>query len=309
MLITVFTPTYNRAYTLNRVFDSLMAQTFPHDKFEWILIDDGSSDNTQELVKYFLQKTDVKINYIYQENRGKNYCHNKAITLARGELFLILDSDDAITSDCMNIFWNHWQGIEDKIKENIYGINCLCRDGYTNKIIGHKVKEGLFSDGYRWKHENRVYSEAWGALNTKLFKKHLFPEIEGIKFIPEAYLWDSLSNNRILFATNDTLRIVFHQNDGFTKNLINSYKNHSKGRYIYYLLVINRLFYKLLKYNPLRAIKDMIQFGRMGLHSGYSFLKMLKDIKSIFKKVIFAFLFPVSYYFYRKDILNDKRDL
>jgi len=196
MLITVFTPTYNRAYTLQRVFDSLMTQTFLHDAFEWILIDDGSSDNTQHLIKSFLQKADFKIEYIYQENRGKNYCHNKAITLAKGELFLILDSDDAITSNCMDVFWKHWQNLDNKIKKDIYGINCLCRDGYTNQLIGHKVKEGLFSDGYKWKHQNRVYFDGWGALNTEIFKKYLFPEIEGIKFIPEAYLWDGTGDKR-----------------------------------------------------------------------------------------------------------------
>ena len=307
MLITVFTPTYNRAYTLQRVFDSLMAQTFSHEAFEWILIDDGSSDDTQQLVKSFLQKADFKIEYIYQENRGKNYCHNRAIKLAQGELFLILDSDDAITSDCMEIFWNHWQNLDDKIKKDIYGINCLCRDGYTGQLIGHKVKEGLFSDGYKWKHQNRVYFEAWGALNTQLFKKYLFPEREGIKFIPEAYLWDDASNNRAVLSTNDALRIVFFQNDGFTKNILSSYKKHSQGRYIYHKMVVNKLFYKLLRYNPLRAIKDMIQFGRMGLHSGYSFFKMLQDVESILKKMLFIFLLPFSYYFYKKDIKsNDK---
>lgn len=304
MLITVFTPTYNRAYTIERVFDSLMAQTFSHDKFEWILIDDGSSDNTQELVDSFLKKADFKIVSITQQNMGKNYCHNRAITLAEGELFLILDSDDAIVPECMDTFWKHWLSLDQNVKKNIYGINCLCKDGYTDKLIGHSVQEGFISDSYKWKHKHRVFFETWGALNTQLFKQHLFPQIDEIKFIPEAYLWDRVRNKRAVLSTNNTLRIVFHQKDGFTCNTLKSYISHSKGRYLYHQMIVNELFFELLKYNPLRLLKDIIQLGRMGFHSNYSYFRILKEINSFFKKIIFMLFTPISFYFYKNDRKN-----
>lgn len=299
--ITVFTPTYNRAHTLQRVFNSLMAQTFDHNKFEWILIDDGSSDNTKDLVENFLQKADFKIEYIVQENRGKNYCHNRAISLAKGELFLILDSDDEIVPECMDVFWRYWENLDENLKKDIYGINCLCKDGYTNTLIGHFVQEGLFSDSYRWKHENKVYFEAWGALNTKLFKKHLFPQIDGVKFIPEAYLWDSVGHKRAVLSTNEILRIVYFQDDGFSKNIIKSYKNHAHGRYIYHLMVVNNLYFDLFRYNFLRAIKDMIQLSRMGLHANFSIFKMAKDVRSLSKKFLFLLFLPVGFYLHKRD--------
>lgn len=302
MLISVFTPTYNRAYTLKRVFDSLMAQTFSHDNFEWILINDGSTDNTEDLIQSFLKDADFKIEYIVQKNMGKNYCHNKAITLAQGELFLILDSDDAIVPECMNTFWKHWQDLDLNVKKEVYGINCLCKDGYTDNLIGNSGKEGLEKDAYRWKHQHKIYFETWGALNTQLFKQHLFPQIDDIKFIPEAYLWDRVGNKRFILLTNHILRVVFHQNDGFTKNIIKSYQNHSKGRYIYHKMVINELFFKLLKYNLFRLVKDIIQLGRMGFHSGYSASKMVQEINSISKKWIFILLIPISFCLYKKDI-------
>ena len=300
---TVFTPTYNRVYTLQRVFDSLMSQTIHHSNFEWILINDGSTDNTDEIVKKFFSKADFNIQYIKQENHGKNYCHNKAIKLAQGELFLILDSDDAIVSECMDIFWRTWKKISLIDKEEIYGINCLCKDGYTNKLIGHKVEDGLIENAYKWKHQNKIYFEGWGALNTKVFKKNLFPEINNIKFIPEAYLWDKVAKNRKVFSINEVLRIVFFQNDGFTKNIIDSYRKHSEGRYIYHKMVINDLFWDLLITNPVRLLKDFIQFGRMGLHSKKRIKQILKDINTFYKKIIFLFLLAISFYFYKKDIL------
>ena len=298
---TVFTPTYNRAYTLQRVFESLMNQTISHNDFEWILINDGSTDNTDELVRKFIAQADFKIIYIKHNNKGKNYCHNEAIKMAKGELFLILDSDDAIVPECMEVFWKYWETISLNDKKDIYGISCLCKNGYTNTLIGHKVEEGLIKNAFIWKHKNKMYFDNWAALNTKVFKNYLFPEIEKVKFIPEAYVWDKASKNRKIFVTNEILKIVFYQKEGFTKNIIDSYINHSKGRYLYHKMVINELFWDLLKVNPLRLLKDFIQFGRMGFHSDYSIKKMLTDLNTFYKKFIMIFIFFISFYFYRKD--------
>ncbi len=299
---TVFTPTYNRAYTLQRVFDSLMSQTIYHSNFEWILINDGSTDNTDELVEKFISEADFDIRYIKQENKGKNYCHNKAIKLAQGELFLILDSDDAITPECMDVFWSYWMEISKENKKEIYGISCLCKNGYAGSLIGHKVEEGLIADTFMWKHKNKIYFDAWAALNTVVFKRYLFPEIENIKFIPEAYLWDKVGKNRKIYSTNEVLKIVFYQNDGFSKNIIDSYIKHSKGRYMYHKMVINDLFWELLKANPIRLLKDFIQFGRMGFHRECSVKKMMKDINSRYKVVFFIFIVFLSWFFYKTDI-------
>jgi glycosyltransferase involved in cell wall biosynthesis len=298
---TLFTPTYNRAYTLKRVFDSLMAQTIEHSSFEWILVDDGSTDDTQELADKFISEADFDIRYVKQSNHGKNYSHNKAVAMAEGELFLILDSDDEIVAKCMEIFWNYWSQISSDTKENIYGINCLCKDGFTDTLIGHKVEEGLMEDALIWKLKNRVFFETWGALNTKLFKKHLFPEIEGVKFIPESYLWDSVGKNRKIYSTNEILRVVYHQDDGFTNNITKSYINDSKGRYIYHKMVVNDMFFELLRYTPVRLLKDIIQFVRMGLHSNYSLLEILNALDKKYKKIITFFFFSFGYFFYLKD--------
>jgi len=303
---TVFTPTYNRAYTLQRVFDSLMNQTIRHCDFEWILINDGSTDNTDKLVEKFFSEADFDIRYVKQENKGKNYCHNKAIKLAQGELFLILDSDDAIVPECMDVFWSYWMKISEDDKKDIYGVSCLCKNGYTDSLIGHKVEEGLIKNTFIWKHKNRIYFDGWAALNTVVFKKYLFPEIEDIKFIPEAYLWDKISKNRKIYSTNEILKIIFYQNDGFSKNIIDSYVKHSKGRYLYHKMVINDLFWDLLKANPIRLLKDFIQFGRMGFHSRIKVKYMLKDINSIYKKNILFFTIPISYFFFISDIKLQK---
>ena len=92
-MITVFTPAYNRAHLIHRVYDSLKAQTYR--EFEWIIVDDGSSDNTEEVVKgYMVQDNFFDIRYFYQTNQGKHMATNRAVQEARGELFITIDSDD-----------------------------------------------------------------------------------------------------------------------------------------------------------------------------------------------------------------------
>ncbi|MGK6699482.1 glycosyltransferase family A protein [Acinetobacter baumannii] len=94
--LTIFTPSYNRAHTLHRVYESLQVQTLQN--FEWIIIDDGSIDNTEDVVKDIINKSKFPIIYIKQENSGKQAAWNKAVSLAKGEYFCCLDSDDSIYS-------------------------------------------------------------------------------------------------------------------------------------------------------------------------------------------------------------------
>ena len=95
--ITVFTPTYNRGYTLKKLYNSLKKQS--DNDFEWLIIDDGSTDDTKSLVKDFIKENKVNIRYMYKKNEGKYKAINTAIDLAKGELFFIVDSDDWITED------------------------------------------------------------------------------------------------------------------------------------------------------------------------------------------------------------------
>ena len=113
-LVTVFTPTFNRAHTLHRVFESLTQQTFRD--FEWLVIDDGSTDNTQQLIDSWTQAADFPIRYFFQPNGGKHIAHNTALTLAEGTFLVIADSDDRFIPDALQIFTDTWAAISDADK-------------------------------------------------------------------------------------------------------------------------------------------------------------------------------------------------
>ena len=105
MLLTVCTPTYNRAHTLPRLYESLVRQT--SQDFEWLVVDDGSTDNTRELVDGWVAEGRIRIRYVYKENGGKPSAHNLGVRMAAGELFFCVDSDDYLTDNAVEVIRNN----------------------------------------------------------------------------------------------------------------------------------------------------------------------------------------------------------
>ena len=106
-MITILTPTYNREKTLKRAYESLLAQT--NKDFEWIVVDDGSSDNTKSLIEGFINESKLDIRYIYKTNGGKHTALNVGTAEAKGELLLILDSDDYLSEDAIELSYAYWE--------------------------------------------------------------------------------------------------------------------------------------------------------------------------------------------------------
>ena len=106
-MITVFTPTYNRKKELSNLYNSLLSQTYKD--FEWLIVDDGSKDDTKSLINKFKTEKKIRINYIYKENGGKPSAYNVGLINAKGEIFLCVDSDDIISSDALKIIYDDYK--------------------------------------------------------------------------------------------------------------------------------------------------------------------------------------------------------
>ena len=130
--ISVLTPTYNRENKLHRVYNSIKNQTLKKRDgeyiFEWIIIDDGSTDNTRKLVETWKNEVDWPIIYRYQTNKGKPWALVEGIKLVKGELTLIADSDDEFLPETFETFYTVWQGFDDEEKAKCGGIGVLCQD-------------------------------------------------------------------------------------------------------------------------------------------------------------------------------------
>ena len=206
---TIFTPTYNRASTLVRVYHSLRNQTVKD--FEWLIVDDGSTDNTGELVRRWQSEcTDFDIRYIHQENRHKKVAHNRAIAEARGELFIVFDSDDSCLPEAVETFHSVWASLPAAERDRFVGLCCLCQDE-TGRIVGDRFPGGDYIDSnsleIRFRHN--VWGEKWGCNRTDVLRDFPFREdIPGL--VPEGSVWDAIAKRYKIRFFNRALRI-YHQ--------------------------------------------------------------------------------------------------
>ena len=255
MLITVFTPTYNRAYILNKLYESLIDQT---DKFfEWVVLNDGSIDNTDELVNKWIKEKKIKIKYIKTVNGGKQRAINYGVKEAIGELFFIVDSDDYLRYDAIESVKADWEILSGE-KAVVSGL-CYKKVIYTtNKIIGVDYPEPAINASLlSMKYQYKVKGDMAQIFQTKLLREYPFPEIEGETFVPEAYIWNRITDKRPMRFINNGIYFCEYLEDGLSANFLRNLKKNPKGFKLYYHDVLN---YKIIPIkDKLKAIIRIIQ--------------------------------------------------
>lgn len=189
MKITILTPTYNRAYVIDKLYKSLLKQTAKN--FEWLIVDDGSTDNTKELIKKYIDEKKISIRYIFQENGGKHRALNKGISMIDNEVTFIVDSDDYLLNNAIENITKYYE----KYKENpkICGFSFL-RCFPNMKINGMKFRQDEYvSDYISCRLNEQIIGDKAEAYITKYLKETPFLEIENEKFLFEDYVWMKLA--------------------------------------------------------------------------------------------------------------------
>src|SRR5260370_1633948 len=182
-VFTVFTRTFNRSQTLSRVYEGLRLQTFRD--FEWLIVDDGSTDGTKEIVEKWQTESAFVIRYIYQENQGKLAAFNHGVQEARGELFVTLDSDDACVPQALERLKYHWDGIPTAEKDKFSAVTALCKD-QNGRLVGDEFpRDVLDFDSIELVFKYNVKDEKWGFHRHDGFKQFPFPKIRNAKFISD----------------------------------------------------------------------------------------------------------------------------
>lgn len=294
---TVFTPTFNRKHTLHRVYESLRAQTFRD--FEWIVVDDGSVDGTGALVAQWQAEADFPVIYHYQENSGKHIAFNQAVQLARGELFLVIDSDDGFTPDALAAMLKAWQEIE--VKSDYTGVVVLARydDGH---ISGKPFPNSPFdTDALSLNYEHRLPGERWGFHRTDVLKEFPFPEDnKNVRFVPENIVWDAIARKYKIRCINEVLRI-YYQDSGNQVTRANPKKKALVKDY--FLQLLNRDF-DYFRFAPKPFIKYAILYIRYSLHLGeYAFLLPRKFAKAQIY-LLNLLVMPIAFALFFKDKWN-----
>lgn len=208
---TVFTPTYNRAHTLARVYDSLRAQTFRD--FEWVVVDDGSVDGTAALLAGWAREAAFPVRVFKQPHSGKPAGVNRGVAEARGELFLIADSDDSFVPTALERFAYHWDSIPTRERERFTGVTSLCCDEAGRRIGDPFPRDPTDSDSLEIYYRYGVRGEKWGFHRTSVLRAFPCPVAEGARHVPEDVVWRAIARRYKTRFVNEVLR-VYHQGSG-----------------------------------------------------------------------------------------------
>lgn len=290
---TVFTPTFNRAHTLSRVFDSLCVQNCRD--FEWLIIDDGSTDNTANLVAEWRQIATFPIRYLHQDNAGKHVAHNRAVREARGDFIVIIDSDDALAANALERLQDVWNSIPVDQRPSFSGVSGLCCNQH-GQIIGDPYPDDPFDASPREHvYIHKLRGERCGMVKTEILRRYPFPEIARTRFVPEDVVWMELAKHYKQRAVNEVFRIYYVDDTetGSTLTKRRNLRSDAAGRMHYYVWLLNNDIDYLFK-RPDIFLKAAIMLPVVGRHMGRSLLQIIGDLRSPMAKGLVLGAFPVS---------------
>ena len=254
MKLTIFTPTYNRAYVLGRVYNSMLKQS--NKDFEWVIMDDGSTDNTEELVVQWEKEKQVCIKYYKQENQGRFAAFNNVKQYFDGELILWCDSDDELVEDAVELIIDTWTGLQNC--SELSGIlGYMVNRNYD--LIGTEFPTNIKSermfvlyDKYKLKGDKAV------VFRNDLVQKYCYPVFENEKFGGDSLLFNKINDEYPMYLLRNPLVIREYLPDSITNNLLKNHINSANGMREHYKdAILHEKYNKMIYVNIMWDILHM----------------------------------------------------
>ena len=294
----MFTATYNRAHVLHRVYASLRAQTFRD--FEWLVVDDGSTDGTRALVAGWRAAAGFPIRYRYQENRGKHVAYNHAVPLARGRFFLTLDSDDACVPQALARLNRYWEEIPEREKPRFSAVTVLCMDA-AGRVVGDRFPRRITdSDSLDAHYRLKIKGEKWGFQRTAVMREYPFPVPDRkLSHVPESIVWNRIARRYRTRFVNDPLRIYHTESDSITAAPA------AAGRNAYSYALGNRI--KLnedidyLRHAPAAFLRAAANYVRFSLHVRRKPAAIVASLGNFRSRLLCLAAFPLGWGVYARD--------
>ncbi len=284
-LITIFTPSYNRAFILPRLYDSLCRQT--NNNFVWSIVDDGSSDNTEDLVNNWIKKKEIEINYTKVVNGGKMRAHNFGVKNCNTSLFVCVDSDDYVCDNFIESVIHNWQEIKnrDELAGMIAYKSFKEDDKYSIKCEfpykGNSTLSNLYKNGF--------YGDTTLVFKTNVIKQFPFLEIEGEKFSTEAYAYDQIDQKYQYLLVDEAWTLCEYLPDGYSQTEKMLYKNNPKGWAIFFN-------------QKVKFIDAYLNKSKMGYSILYMIFARRADFRNIYsqselKTPLYPLIWILSYFY------------
>jgi len=299
---TVFTPTYNRAHTLHRVYESLSRQTVRD--FEWLIVDDGSDDGTGDLAARWQKVADFPVRYVRQRNLGKHVAFNHGVREAAGQLFLPLDSDDACVPQALERFIHQWESIPEDQRARFTGVTARCMDESGRPVGKPFPLDVIDSDSLTMRYQFQVTDEKWGFHRTEVLRRFPFPEDVPRGYLPEAVVWSRIARVYKTRFVNEPLRIYYTDQPSLMRG--DGPERHAAAARLADLMVLNEHL-DYFKYGPLAFCRSAAQYVRLSMHAGTGPAGQFAEIGSMLGKLLWMIAYPVGLAVYLRDRRTARR--
>lgn len=282
MKISVLTPTYNRENLLNNLYNSLIENLNYGLKIEWLIMDDGSKDNTKQVIENFEEKENLEIKYFYQENQGKMVAINKLVKEATGDLIVDCDSDDYFTNDAFKIVKEAFE--ENKDKKGIYGI-CFLKYDEKGNNMGNNFKNKLTTMFDLYFKEGETGEKAL-VFYSDIRKKYKHELENNERFVTEARMYHKIDEKYKMVCVNKPIMICEYQEQGYSKNINKEFKENPNGYYKYFEEILQKNMKGVSFNKRLYAIKHYILFSYLTKNKNN-----LGKIKGFLNRLLYIILY------------------
>ncbi len=283
MKISILTATYNRADDIERLYTSLVINSNSNIDFEWLIMDDGSTDKTKIIVDNFIKQGIIDVHYYYQENQGKMCAINNLMQYVTGDIVMDCDSDDSLCIDALSTIKKY----SDKLlnDETVYALVFL-KKNEKGKISGNKFPENCYrSDMFSLYFRDRIEGEKIIVFKTEIRKKYKHEIEENEKFITEARMYHKIDIDYDIIGINKAIIIGDYQNDGYTKNINDIFKANPNGYYEYFREILKMNLKGVTLKKKMYIYKHYILFSNLSKKCG-----AIKNVDGFINKLIISIL-------------------
>lgn len=301
---TVFTPTFNRAHTLHRPHESLRKQTCRD--FEWVVVDDGSTDGTADLLRRWQGEAAFPMRVFRQPNRGKHVAMNRGVHEAHGRFVLALDSDDGCVPEALDRLLGHWEAIPDDVRDRFSGVvgRCVTPDGHPvgRPLPAPRMDVSPLELRYRW----GVTSEMWGFTRIELMRAVPFPETPERTYLPESLVWDRIATTHLARFVDEPLRIYWLEAGPSSLGTPGDPAKAAYGNMEQHRMVIEEQL-GWFRLAPLAFVRSAAYYSRFSLHAGVGISDQRRRLDGAAARLLWLAALPVGWALHAVDRLRRAR--
>lgn len=297
-LFTVATATYNRAHLLPRAYASLCKQTL--QDFEWVMVDDGSTDDTRDRVAAWQAEAPFPIRYAWQAHAGRSAALRHAVDLAQGSLWIPLDSDDEAMPDALERFARHWFAIPDDQRDRFTGVTGRCIDQNGNRI-GAPLPAPVFdSDSLSMRFRRRIPGERWGFNRTDILRRFPYPILTTLDNIPSSVVWTQIARHYQTRYIDEMVRVYYidHAPDQLTAP--GAQQDNHAGYALEYQTLLNHAP-MFARYAPMAFARIAANYARKSWHLGRGVREQARSLSHPLGVALWLLMLPLAYLRFQRD--------